>query len=442
MLLPRLAGALLVSLLTTQAFAAQVAAPSPEQQQKLNALRTAAASDDRPAACKAIMEMVALGESARPQLIVSLRATLTRDRGLLEENLRKVAAGGDLKALEATITAQQVAAIAKIEKLATAADTNQARAEYTKLNASIKRVNELYAARTLLLDIMQIRPTLLGVWKDLGAKTTPNPIDPAAEAKLSESVEKALGPHAAIVKALQANPTVWSNPSPAGAEQAGLLNYRLRRRADLYNRSLANLVDKNEADLLAQINIYRDVLGLPPVELDARLVQAARRHSKEMVEMKYFSPTSPNEPTKDSMARRKNAGYDGEGFWSEALGRGTTTGVQTFWAMFDQPPYHKGMTALSATSIGIGRWNNYWTVEIGESKRLMLANEEEKSKALVQGENVPPQSPVASARGNGGSGAAPGDDGRITDPRQIRPRAPNGAGSVPSIPAIPGIGGF
>jgi uncharacterized protein YkwD len=385
-----------------------------------------------------------MGDPARPTLLLTLRTVLLRDHQQIEENLRKIAAAGDLKALEATIAQQQAAAIAKIDKLATAADTNAARAEYTKLSAQIKRVNDMYASRMLLLDIMQTRNALLGLWKDISAKTTPNPIDQTAEAKLSDSLMTTMAPYASAIKTLQATPLVWSNPEPTSAEQAGLLNYRFRRRVDAYNRAQASLHDKYENDLLGQINTYRDVLGLPPLEADPRLIQAARRHSKEMVDLKYFSNVSPNEQTKDAMARRKNAGYEGEGFWSEALGRGTSTGIQTFWAMFDQPPYHKGMTAISATSIGIGRWNQYWTVEIGESPRLMLAKEEEKTKAAVQGDIVPPQSPVAaSSHGATTAGGSTGDSGGpITDPRQIKPRAPNGAGSVPGIPALPGVGGF
>lgn len=458
MLLPRIVlAALAIGFFAARAQSAAApaaAAPSAADKQKLNELRLLALGEDRPAAYTAFMDLTAMADPARPTLVATLRQVLTRDHGLIEENLRKITAGGDIKTAEAAIATQQAAAIAKIDKLATVAEVNQARADYTKLAGTIKRVNDLYAPRALLLDILQTRTALLGLWKDVGAKMTPNPIDLAAEAKLSQNAEQALGPYAPLVKKLQASLTAWTNPEPASPEQAGLLTYRLRRRADGYNRSLAPLLDRSEAELLREINIYRDVLGLGPLEADARLVQAARRHSKEMVDQKYFSNVSPNAQTKDSLARRKNAGYEAEGFWSEALTRGPSGGVQTFWAMFDQPLYHKGMTDAKATAIGIGKWNTYWTIEIAGGPRLMLASQEDRDKAVVNGEVVPPQVPAAVAKSGSGSGGVAssgangsgrsgnGDDGRITDPRQIKPRVPNGAGSVPSIPGIPGLGGF
>jgi len=191
------------------------------------------------------------------------------------------------------------------------------------------------------------------------------------------------------------------------------------------------------------INTSRDVLGLPPLELDARLLQAARRHSKEMVDLKFFSPVSPTLENKDALTRLKNAGFTNEGEWSEALGRNTPTAIQTFWAMFDLPPYHKGMTSATTSVIGVGKWNQYWTIEIATGPRLMLANEEKRSSAQVAGNVQPPQ---VAATGTSGSsarnGGSNGNDGPITDPTKIRIPNAGGAGHVPGVGSIPGIGGF
>ena len=417
---------------------AKAAAVAPEEKQKIAALRATAMGEDRLAAHRAFMELVAQAEPARPTLVDTLRVVLVRDRGLIEENLRRIASGGDLKKVEADVAGLRKTALARIERMTTPADANAVRGDYAKTTAAVKRLNDQYAARSLLIDIARHRPDLLGLWKDVAPKTAPNPIDPAIEQKLAASVLQALGERfSPILKDLQARKLEPNDPLPNGIEQAGLYYYRLHRKTEAYNKSLAPLADPAEAELVRLINGYRDVLGLPPLEMDARLLQAARRHSKEMVDLKYFAAISPTEENKDALTRLKNAGVTVDGEWSEALGRGTKTATQTFWAMFDQPPYHKGMTSSMTSAIGVGKWDQYWTIEIATTPRLIFASAAERAAAQVAGSEQPPQATAAASAGSGNRGAGQaGDSGNN--------RIPNtgGANQVPSIPAIPGLGGF
>ena len=50
-----------------------------------------------------------------------------------------------------------------------------------------------------------------------------------------------------------------------------------------------------EEELLKLLNAERTARGLRPLELDARLVPVARRHSEEMFRLKYFGHASPTE---------------------------------------------------------------------------------------------------------------------------------------------------
>jgi len=436
--------AISILLSATSASAAPANAIPPEQKQKLASLRMTALGEDRMAARKAINELLGLGDVAKPTLVEVLPKVLVRDKSAIEENLRKISALGDLKQVETDVANQRKAALARIEKLATAADTTAARADYTRLTATVKRLNDMYAARSTVVDIARHRPDLLGLWKDIAPKNVPNPIDPAMEQKLATSIQQGLGESLyPVLKDLSARKLETNDPLPNGPEQAGFYYYRLRRQTEAYNKSLAAQADPGELELVRLINGYRDVLGLPPLEMDARLLQAARRHSKEMVDLKFFSPTSPTPENKDALTRLKNAGFNHEGEWSEALGRNTTTPVQTFWAMFDQPPYHKGMISSTTSAIGVGKWNQYWTIDIATGPRLMLATEEQRNNAQVAGNFQAPQTAAAVSSSGSRTGAAGGNDGGpMTDPTKIRIPNTGGAGHVPGVPSIPGLGGF
>src|SRR5205823_3169531 len=110
-------------------------------------------------------------------------------------------------------------------------------------------------------------------------------------AKLIPLAEKAMG-----MTIVQGNGLIAANERSVPKEPAkwNLWFYRMCRQIEAYNVGFENLLDKEEIANVRATNAYREALGILPVELDARLIQAARRHSKEMVELKYFSHHSPN----------------------------------------------------------------------------------------------------------------------------------------------------
>jgi len=407
---------------------------------RLAELRAVATGDDRIAARKALLEIKAMGPVGKPTLIDALRVVLIRDRTLLEQAARKASAPGNaLAAIESAAAEQRGSANRLVQEMSDPAAVRAARASYQKLRTTIAKLTDAYDTRSTLLDLMRVRPLLVAMWAEVDPKVGPKVVDPAAEAKLTAAVDAALGEKLLpVLKELQAKPEETADPAPTSPEQEGLLAWRMRRRVDFYNHSLAPQADPQELELVRMINAYRDALGLPALELDARLLQAARRHSREMVEQNYFSPTSPNDATRDAVARMKAAGFEPAQQWSEALARNTRSATETFWNMFDTPQYHQAIASPTMTAVGVGRWNSHWTIELAAAPRLMMATAEERNNAQVQGDICEPQ--VATRGERAGRGAGGNDDGRPTDPTKIRPMLPGGG--TPSIPALPGLPGL
>lgn len=404
---------------------------------RLLELRAKAGGEDRLVALKAFGEIKSVGAVGRPTLVDTLRAVLIRDKAILEQNAKKASLPANaLPPIEAAAAQQRQAATAVIKELSNPANVRAARAGYQTLRPAIAKLTDAYATRSILLDILRVRPALVAMWSEVDPKVGPKVVDPAGETRLAAAVDAALGEKLTpILKHLQSR-TDAADPAATSPEQAGLLDWRMRRRVDLYNQSLAAQTNADELELVRMINAYRDALGLPALELDARLLQAARRHSREMVEQKYFSPTSPNEATKDAVTRLKAAGFEPTRQWSEALARNTRSATETFWNMFDIPHYHQAMASTDFSCIGVGKWDSYWTIELAAAPRLMLASEEQRGNAQVQGDVCEPQVVPRNDRN-----ANRGNDNAPTDPTKIRPMLPGGG--TPTIPGLPGLpGGF
>jgi len=127
-------------------------------------------------------------------------------------------------------------------------------------------------------------------------------------------------------------------------------------------------------------------------------VQAARRHSKEMVDKGYFDHVSPTPSEAEFGMRTKNAGYkEGSG---ENIAYGGHGGEGTFWMWFDSPGHHKNMAGEGYTAIGVGRWQNRFTQNFGGAARLMLKSEEERAKAKIEGTVLAPDSGRVEGRKN------------------------------------------
>jgi len=113
------------------------------------------------------------------------------------------------------------------------------------------------------------------------------------------------------------------------------------------------------------VNHYRVLLGLEPLHFNKALCLAARGHSQEMVELEYFSHSSPTAGRKTFIDRAKREGYNGPS--AENIASGAGSGEKAFWMWFMSPGHHKGMIA-DHKDIGVGRYGNHWTQVFGRGE--------------------------------------------------------------------------
>ena len=381
----------LIALAAVPAWGAEAApaaskALSSQDYQRAVALAKAALGPDPAAAMQAIKNLQAIGDGARPRLIAVVGERLLRDKTAILGGVRRLGDAAQAKALQDEITALRKSAVANIAKLAKDETLKIAHDNYDKLTRMLTVLNEAMALREAIASGMARRMDLLAIWKDI-CPASDTRFSPDNEAKLMASAEQALG---MTVDAVLAVPEFGGKENePSDPAQWQLWFYRACRRIEAYNRALQPLADPAEYENITMLNTYREGLGIMPLEADARLLQSARRHSKEMADLGYFAHESPTKSEKTHTQRMKNAGYAAG--YSENIADGSPSGSGVFLQWFESPPHHKNMVHAGSTAMGAGRWNSKWTQNFGTGKRLMLLPEEERAKAAVQGTILQPQ---------------------------------------------------
>jgi len=130
------------------------------------------------------------------------------------------------------------------------------------------------------------------------------------------------------------------------------------------NRHFGAWVDPSEYACIARLNVHRLLLGLEPLDMDLRLVVAARKHSEEMVAKKYFSHTSPT-PRFAGFGQRASREHTGAS--GECIAGGAGDGVGAFRCWFYSQPHHQIML-MGTPAVGVGRCEATWTLMMGGSK--------------------------------------------------------------------------
>lgn len=130
------------------------------------------------------------------------------------------------------------------------------------------------------------------------------------------------------------------------------------------NQLVGAWIDPGEAACIARLNVHRILIGLAPMEIDLRLVVAAKKHSEEMVAKKYFAHDSPTESLKTPWMRasREQTGSNGE-----CIAGGQGTGVGAFTGWYYSQGHHKIMISGGAC-VGVGRAASTWTLMVGGSR--------------------------------------------------------------------------
>ena len=138
----------------------------------------------------------------------------------------------------------------------------------------------------------------------------------------------------------------------------------VRWRATLErNRAVGGWIDPGEAACVAALNAHRILIGLHPLQIDARLTIAAKKHSEEMVAKGYFSHQSPTPRWKNFVQRAAREHTRASG---ECIAAGTSSGVAAFRMWYYSQGHHRIMIS-NATHIGVGRCGNKWTLMVGNA---------------------------------------------------------------------------
>lgn len=137
-----------------------------------------------------------------------------------------------------------------------------------------------------------------------------------------------------------------------------------------YNRAVETSARSGEREVVKLTNEHRLMLGIPPLAINERLVQAARKHSEEMNRLGYFSHGSPVKENATFGARCKKEGYSspaGENIYS---GGGGPSGAFRGW--YYSAGHHRNMANPQNNEIGVGRDGGKWTENFGRRKDLDL----------------------------------------------------------------------
>lgn len=357
----------------------------PQQRREIAELARQAMVDDPAASWEAIQALRDLGEPASGRLAGVLRQLLERGRKVVRRASRMVSDPARALELQKEINATRGKALANIKVLKKGEPIQLAHGYYDELDEKVGLLAKVFEVRQAVRRVMIERGRILPIWRDLDVEDLR--FNEQNEADLAETAEAILG---MTVEEVTAIPEFGDGPEPDRGSMAWHYWHHAACRAiEAYNEGLESLMDSAEYKNVREVNHYRELLGILPLEVDARLLQSARRHSKEMADLGYFSHTSPKAEHKTFGQRAKLAGY--RAACSENIANGYPGGTKAFWGWFESPGHHKNMAAVGSTALGVGKWGRLWTQNFGRGKRLMLLGEDARRQVAVKGNPLPPQ---------------------------------------------------
>lgn len=359
------------------------ASAAQQEQARIATLREKALNTDPSISLPAIRELKGMGASARPTLIGVVRTVLSRDQGAAEQAIAGIGDGKEASQYEAQIDALRKEARENIPKLDKSKPETIKKAHefYEQLMPMTAKMNQAWGLRLTILNTLSSRPELIRIWREI-APTGDKSFTIESEARLKSAAVRAVGDFVDRAAELE-----WGKP-PKDDSLRPLWFYGMCRKIEAWNNSvMEKFMDPEEIKNLQMVNAYREAIGLLPYEADPRLVQSARRHSKDMVDKDFFSHESPSPGLKTFGDRCKAAGYQGGS--GENIAYGPAAGEPTFWMWFDSPGHHQNM-AGGSSALGVGRWHNRFTQNFGGGPRIMLMSQAEREAVKIEGAVLAP----------------------------------------------------
>lgn len=357
----------------------------PEVRRQIMTLRQTAMSGDPDESLDALKQLEALGEPAHDTLTPMVRQLLARDTSGIQAAART--AGSDrIQEGEKKLFEMRQQARDHISKLTKdGAELQEARRTREQLLSLTRQFDRVMQLRAQTLVAVKRRELLLKLHQTLDSRPDDR-YTVEHEQAIRTDAEAALGFSWSTAISFPG----LDSKRPSDPVQSHLWTWLLNRATDAHNRKVLSVMNTQEAINAKLVNEYREAIGLPQLEWDARLVQAARRHSKEMVDLGFFSHNSPTDGLKSFSDREKKAGYDKPG--GENIAQGYMGGEHVFWGWFDSPGHHKNMCRDGFTALGVGQWGNTWTQNFGSGKRLAFVSEDEfREKGKPLGDILPKQ---------------------------------------------------
>jgi len=361
--------------------------PTPQQRGEIRKLYIQAMGSDAQTAQDAVTALREMGDVARRDTLLVANRLLRRQRLIVARAASRIRFPDKASNAESTLAELRASAWENIGKLDKGETMQIAKANYTKLIEMHKTLAPVYAQRAAVIDAMAMRPELVDICREAGGQTAKR-YTPQAEKTLAELAARSLG--MTLDKAADI-PAFDGSKGPEESASRGLWHFRACRRIAAYNAALWRHMSSGEAENLRLVNDYREALGALRYEIDPRLVQSARRHSKEMTDLNYFSHTSPTTANKSSGDRVRNAGHPRPAGENIAIGSKSGTGV--FWMWFGSPGHHKNMVNRGAVALGVGKWSGRWTQNMGRGKRVMLMDKTDLANVRIKGKVLPMQRP-------------------------------------------------
>lgn len=130
------------------------------------------------------------------------------------------------------------------------------------------------------------------------------------------------------------------------------------------NRKTAEKVKVPEPERIgvADANLIRLLAGYSALEIDPKLCDAGRDHSKDMATLSFFAHESPVAGKKTPFIRANNFGTSASG---ENIYMGSTDPKGANKAWFYSPGHHRNMFNAGHRRIGLGQHNRHWTQLFG-----------------------------------------------------------------------------
>lgn len=134
------------------------------------------------------------------------------------------------------------------------------------------------------------------------------------------------------------------------------------RRVRGFNEAVTTSMTKDERKNLEYLNDYREMMGLRILEIEEHLVLAARWHSSDMKEKKYFSHVDLE--GRGPLERAREMQY-ARGAVGENCATGMDDPARVHWGFYYSSGHHRNMLLRVWNHVGIGRAGGYWTQDFG-----------------------------------------------------------------------------